>query len=114
MESPVRVLSTLAVMAAAMAPAAAAKFIVQVPTALDVPLGCRIESQKVLAVTNISGGSIPAGTHIGYSFQRNPDHAVITGYVSGGTIAPGQVIRKGIVPAYSCKAWFRKQPVAAQ
>lgn len=93
---------------------AAAKVTLPVESALNVPLGCQIQQMKVLAVTNTSGGAISAGTRINYSYQRYPDHAERTGYLAGGTIAAGQVIKRGIEPAYSCKAWFRRAPVMAQ
>jgi hypothetical protein len=116
MTSPTRLLLCLSLAAplAAVTPAVAAKITVPVQTAFNVALGCQIVQAKVLAVTNTTNATIPAGTHISYNFQRYPDHAVLSGYVSGGAIAPGQTIKKGLQPAYSCNAWFRRVPPLAQ
>jgi hypothetical protein len=110
MKSPFRLLSSLALAFVIGAPVAA-KVVPPVGTVFDVPIACQIQQVKVLAITNTSGRVIPAGTRINYSYQRNPDHAVLSGYLQGGAIAPGQVIKRGIGPAYSCKAWFRRMPV---
>lgn len=114
MKSPVGLLIGFVLAGAAIVPASEAKVLQPVEIALNVSLACQIEQQKVLAITNTSGQTIPAGTHISYSFVRSPDHSSFSGYLSGGNIVPGQVIRKGIVPAYSCKAWFRRQPVLSR
>jgi hypothetical protein len=116
MTSPASLLAlpvALALVPVAMIPAAA-KIVVPVETALNVPLGCRIVQAKVLAVTNTTGHGISAGTRISYSFQRYPDHAAMQGSFTSSALAPGQTLKIGLQPAYSCKAWYRRPPVMAQ
>ena len=114
MKSPIRILANVVVIAAAIGPASAGKFMPPVETALNVALGCQIVNHKELTITNTTGAAIAAGTRISYSYVRDPDRKSFSGSLSGGQIAPGQVVKKGIVPAFSCSAWFRRQPVMAQ
>ena len=117
MKSPASLLAlpvALALLPVAMVPATAAKIRVPVETVLNVPLGCQIVQAKVLAVTNTTGHGISAGTRISYSFQRYPDHAAMQGSFATSALAPGQTLKIGLQPAYSCKAWYRRPPVAAQ
>jgi hypothetical protein len=114
MKSPTSFLA-LSIAVLATAPGAvAAKITVPVETALNVPLGCQIVQSKVMAVTNTTGHGISAGTRIAYSFVRYPDHAALQGSFATSALAPGQVLKIGLQPAYSCKAWYRRPPAATQ
>ena len=76
---------------------------------LTVKLGCRIENEKVLVITNTSGNAMPPGTAISYDAARKPDGAHYGRIVRIGlTLAPGSTIRVGGMPSYSCTAWFRQ------
>jgi hypothetical protein len=116
MKSPASLLAlpvALALVPVAMMPAAA-KIAVSIETVLNMPLGCQIVQTKVLAVTNTTGHGISAGTRISYSFQRYPDHAAMRGSFTSRALAPGQTLKIGLQPAYSCKAWYRRPPLVAQ
>jgi hypothetical protein len=81
---------------------------------LTVALGCHVENEKVLAISNSGAGAIPAGTAISYDMIRKPDHARITRVVHiGAPLTPGGVVRVGVVPSFSCTAWFRRTLVTA-
>lgn len=110
MKSSIPSLASLAMAAALASPAQGAG----AAPALNVSLACQIQSPMFLAITNTTGGAIPSGTRIDYSYLRNPDRLTIPGHLTSGLIAPGQVIRRHILSAFSCKAWFRKQPVLAR
>lgn len=73
----------------------------------SVPLACWIENEKVIAVVNSTGKTLPAGTRLSVDAVRIPDG---THYKKGGTIArtpSGGIIRMGAVPSSSCTASAR-------
>ena len=80
---------------------------------LRTPLQCQILSGKVIAITNSTGATISGGTQISYDVIRMPDHAHIGGQFVSSTMPPGATVKRGLFPAYSCTAWFRKPLVLA-
>jgi hypothetical protein len=82
-------------------------------TALTTPLDCRIRDYKVVAITNTTGATIPAGTRISYDTIRIPDGAHIGGSFVSGVVAPGAVIQIGAWESSSCTAWMRRVLVMA-
>jgi hypothetical protein len=81
---------------------------------LTVALGCRVENEKVLVITNTSAGPIAAGAAITYDAIRKPDHAHYDRvFQIGSVLAPGGAVRVGAVQSFSCTAWFRRVPTAA-
>lgn len=73
----------------------------------SVSLACWIEDQKVIAVVNSTGKTLPAGTRLSVDAIRIPDG---THYKKTGTLGrtpSGAIIRMGAVPSSSCTAFAR-------
>ncbi len=73
----------------------------------SVSLACWIENEKVIAVVNSTGKTLPAGTRLSVDAIRIPDGMH---YKKGGIIArtpSGGIIRMGAVPSSSCTASAR-------
>jgi hypothetical protein len=78
-------------------------------SALTVALGCRVESEKVLAITNTGAVVIPVGTAITYDAKRKPDYGHYGRTFKIGTaLSPGAAVRIGGIPSFSCTASFRR------
>src|SRR5438874_1397455 len=76
---------------------------------LTVALGCRMENEKVLVITNTSAGPIAAGAAITYDAIRKPDHAHYGRvFQVGSVLPPGGAVRVGVVQSFSCTVWFRR------
>lgn len=101
------------VLASLALPAFAASRAIVNDTILQTPLKCAMENVKILVVTNSTGATISAGTRIHYAFERMPDHAKISGSAITGKLLPGAVVKRGVGPAFSCTASFRKTLVLA-
>ena len=72
-----------------------------------VYLGCAIELEKVLVITNTLAGPVPAGTKISYDAVLKPYQQHQAGaLILGPPLQPGRQIKKGLSPAFSCAAWY--------
>jgi hypothetical protein len=82
-------------------------------SALNVSIRCEIVAEKVIEITNTSGGFIAGGTTISYDVVRRPDQAHVVGSFVTSGLGPGSSVKKGLFPALSCTAWFRRPLVLA-
>ena len=82
-------------------------------TPFTVALSCRVENEKVLVITNTSGGALTAGTAITYDAVRKPDGVHYGRVFQTGALATGGLVRVGAMPSFSCTAWFRRTPLLA-
>ncbi len=71
-----------------------------------VALGCAIEAEKVFTVTNITAGTIVAGTPIFIDILHFPTGAHDVLNYHGGDLAAGASFREGTFQATSCTAWI--------
>jgi hypothetical protein len=78
-----------------------------------VHLGCAIELEKVVLVTNTTAGTIPAGTEIFINSVIVPTRENRTISVRTAALSPGESFREGLWQSYSCTAWFRRVPMMA-
>ena len=76
-------------------------------------LGCQVQNEKLLAITNTTGAVISAGTNITYDAIRKADQAHYGRTISTGGMAPGAVLKIGVLPSSSCTAWFMRPAVMA-
>ncbi|CAN5172127.1 hypothetical protein BH10PSE9_BH10PSE9_11460 [soil metagenome] len=90
--------------------AAAPQLQLGIQSALTVPLGCQIRSEKVIVITNTTGAAI-ANTNISYDAVRKPDgkHYGATKKVT--FLAVGGILQTGGVQSFSCTAWFKRVPL---
>lgn len=72
-----------------------------------VDLGCRIEFQKLIVITNITTGSIAAGTTVNVDvlhFAPPDTHETLA--IQVPALAPGGYVEAGTHEATSCTAWI--------
>ena len=72
-----------------------------------VSLACWIENEKVIAVVNSTGKTLPAGTKLSVDAIRIPDGSHYRKSTTLGRTATGGIIRMGAVPSSSCTASAR-------
>ena len=72
-----------------------------------VSLACWIENEKVIAVVNSTGKTLPAGTKLSVDAIRIPDGSHYRKSTTMGRTATGGIIRMGAVPSSSCTASAR-------
>ena len=72
-----------------------------------VSLACWIEDQKVIAVVNSTGKTLPAGTRLSVDAIRIPDGTHYKKSTTLGRTPSGEIIRMGAVPSSSCTASAR-------
>jgi hypothetical protein len=81
--------------------------------ASNVALGCRVQDEKVLVITNTTGATIASGTPITFDTVRKPDRAHFGRTFQTNALLPGSSVRISGFPSFSCTAWFKRTPVLA-
>ena len=76
-----------------------------------VPLECQLQQSKIVVITNSTGQTISAGTHISFDTLRRGGAAHFDGSFASGTMPPGAVVHRPAVDSLSCTAWYTTQPV---
>ena len=81
-----------------------------IQSALTVPLGCQIQIEKLIVITNTTGAAI-TNTNISYDAIRKPDgkHYGATKKVT--FLPAGGILQVGGDRSFSCTAWFRRAPL---
>lgn len=72
-----------------------------------VSLTCWIENEKVIAVVNSTGKTLPGGTKLSVDAVRLPDGSHFRKTTTLGRTPSGGIIRIGAVPSSSCTASAR-------
>ena len=81
--------------------------------AARVSLGCRIEIEKLLIVTNTTAGTIAAGTEVFVDFVLIPTQAHRIESYRVAALLPGASFREGYDRSFSCTAWYNQEPLLA-
>jgi hypothetical protein len=81
--------------------------------ASNVALGCRVQGETVLVITNTTGGIIAARTPITFDTVRKPDRTHFGRTFQTNALPPGSSVRISGFPSFSCTAWFKRAPVLA-
>ena len=72
-----------------------------------VAIGCGIQNEKVLVITNTTGAPIAAGTRLSWDAVLKPNQRHQAGSLMlGVALQPDGVVKVGLAPASSCTAWF--------